>query len=129
MQDERLSSCPLRFKDPRRDAILEPEEVSAIVRLNELGWGARRIARELAISRNTVKGFLVEVVAGVETLKVMAVSRTLISSSTVCAGNFSGDATFSVERFAAWRAENWPHFRAGGIRFTNVLMQPMVPGA
>jgi transposase len=38
--------------------MLEPEEVSAIVRLNELGWGARRIARELGISRNTVKGYI-----------------------------------------------------------------------
>jgi hypothetical protein len=81
------------------------------------------------MTASTALSFLVEVVAGVEALKVMAVSRTLNSPSTICAGNFSGDATFSVERFAAWRAENWPHFRAGGIRFTNVLMQPMVPGA
>jgi hypothetical protein len=29
--------------------MLEPEEVSAILRLNELGWGAKRIARELGI--------------------------------------------------------------------------------
>ena len=33
--------------------MLEPEEVSAILRLNELGWGAKRIAQELGISRNT----------------------------------------------------------------------------
>jgi transposase len=36
----------------------EPEEVSAIVRLNELGWGAKRISRELGISRNTVKDYI-----------------------------------------------------------------------
>jgi len=35
--------------------MLEPEEVSAILRLNELGWGAERIAREIGISRNTAK--------------------------------------------------------------------------
>ena len=58
MREERLSSGPLRFKDPRRDVMLEPEEVSAILRLNELGWGARRIAQELGISRNTVKGYI-----------------------------------------------------------------------
>src|SRR5262252_7659891 len=58
MQEERLSSGPLRFKDPRREAMLEPEEVSAILRLNELGWGAKRIARELGISRNTAKDYI-----------------------------------------------------------------------
>ena len=35
--------------------MLEPEEVSAMLRLNELGWGTKRIARELGISRNTVR--------------------------------------------------------------------------
>jgi transposase len=58
MQDERLRSGPLRFNDPRREAMLEPEEVSAILRLNELGWGAKRIARELGISRNTAKDYI-----------------------------------------------------------------------
>src|SRR6201993_5588296 len=58
MREERLSSGPLRFNDPRREAMLEPEEVSAILRLNELGWGAKRVARELGISRNTVKDYI-----------------------------------------------------------------------
>jgi len=58
MQEERLSSGPLRFNDPRREAMLEPEEVSAILRLNELGWGAKRIARELGISRKHCEGFI-----------------------------------------------------------------------
>ncbi len=38
--------------------MLEPEEVTAMLRLNELGWGAKRIARELGISRNTVKDYI-----------------------------------------------------------------------
>jgi predicted transcriptional regulator len=38
--------------------MLEPEEVSAIIRLNELGWGAKRISRELGISRNTVRDYI-----------------------------------------------------------------------
>ena len=38
--------------------MLEPEEVSAMLRLNELGWGAKRIARELGVSRNTVKDYI-----------------------------------------------------------------------
>ena len=38
--------------------MLEPEDVSAMLRLNELGWGAKRIARELGVSRNTVKDYI-----------------------------------------------------------------------
>ena len=38
--------------------MLEPEAVSAILRLRELGWGSKRISRELGISRNTVKEYL-----------------------------------------------------------------------
>jgi transposase len=58
MREERLGSGALRIKDPRREAMLEPEEVSAMLRLNELGWGAKRIAQELGISRNTVKDYI-----------------------------------------------------------------------
>ena len=50
MQQERFSSGPLWSKDPRREAMLEPEEVSAMLRLNELGWGAKRIARNLGLA-------------------------------------------------------------------------------
>ncbi|SDB58778.1 Integrase core domain-containing protein, partial [Desulfonatronum thiosulfatophilum] len=35
-----------------------PDDVSAMLRLHELGWGAKRIARELGISKNTVKHYL-----------------------------------------------------------------------
>jgi len=38
--------------------MLESDEVSAMLRLNELGWGAKRIARELGVSRNTVKEYI-----------------------------------------------------------------------
>jgi transposase len=58
MQNERLSSGPLQVKDLRREAMLEPAEVSAILRHKALGWGARRISRELGISRNTVKSYI-----------------------------------------------------------------------
>jgi hypothetical protein len=33
MRQEPLGAGPLRTKDPRRDAMLEPEEVSALLRL------------------------------------------------------------------------------------------------
>ena len=38
--------------------MLEPDEVSAMLRLKELGWGAKRIARELEVSRNTVRDYI-----------------------------------------------------------------------
>lgn len=38
--------------------MLEPDEVAAMVRLRELGWGSKRIALELGCSRNTVKRYL-----------------------------------------------------------------------
>jgi hypothetical protein len=52
MQRERLSSVPLRFRnDPRREAMLEPDAVTTILRLKEQGWGTRRIARALGVKR------------------------------------------------------------------------------
>lgn len=38
--------------------MLEPQEVSAMLRLKSLGWGTRRIARELGVSRNTAKSYI-----------------------------------------------------------------------
>ena len=38
--------------------MLEPEAVSAMLRLKELGWGTWRIAHELGVSRNTVKRYI-----------------------------------------------------------------------
>jgi len=35
-----------------------PEEVTAMLRLRALGWGTKRIARELGCSRNTVKRYI-----------------------------------------------------------------------
>lgn len=42
----------------RRDEMKTPDDVSAMVRLKELGWGTKRIAAELGCSRNTVKRWL-----------------------------------------------------------------------
>jgi len=38
--------------------MLETEEVSVMLRLKDLGWGTRRIAAELGVSRTTVKEYL-----------------------------------------------------------------------
>jgi hypothetical protein len=38
--------------------MLEPAAVAAMLRLKELGWGSKRIARELGDSRGTVRRYL-----------------------------------------------------------------------
>jgi len=38
--------------------MLEPETVTAMLRLRGVGWGTRRIARELRVSRNTVRRYI-----------------------------------------------------------------------
>ncbi len=42
----------------KKDLMLLPDDVAAILRLKELGWGVKTIARELGISKNTVKAYL-----------------------------------------------------------------------
>jgi predicted transcriptional regulator len=40
--------------------MLRPDEVAAMVRLHEMGWGAKRLAREFGCARNTVRRYLRE---------------------------------------------------------------------
>lgn len=40
---------------PRREVMQTPDEVAAMLRLKALGWGIRRIARELGCSHMTVR--------------------------------------------------------------------------
>jgi transposase len=49
---------PSRFDSPRRDEMKTPDDVTAMVRLKALGWGAKRIAAQLGCSRNTVRRWL-----------------------------------------------------------------------
>lgn len=37
---------------------LQPEEVAAMARLHELGWGAERLSQEFGCARNTVRRYL-----------------------------------------------------------------------
>lgn len=41
-----------------RSEMRTPEDVAAMLRLHELGWGSKRIARELGVSRNTVRRYV-----------------------------------------------------------------------
>src|SRR5579871_2182348 len=47
-----------RADDPRRGEMRTPDDVSAMMKLKELGWGAKKIAAELGCSKNTVKRWL-----------------------------------------------------------------------
>jgi len=40
------------------EEMLQPDEVAAMVRLHELGWGAKRLAKEFGCARNTVRRYL-----------------------------------------------------------------------
>jgi hypothetical protein len=58
MRDERIEALALRVGDPRRDEMKEPDEVAAMLRLNALGWGCKRIAREFGCSHHTVRRYV-----------------------------------------------------------------------
>jgi len=47
-----------QVEDLRRDEMRTPDDVTAMVKLKDLGWGVKRIAGELGCSKNTVKRWL-----------------------------------------------------------------------
>lgn len=57
MDEDVMRSFPDHVVD-RGDEMREPDEVAAMLRLKALGWGVRRIARELGCSHMTVRRYL-----------------------------------------------------------------------
>jgi transposase len=53
-----IGARPPLIDDRRGEVMVEPEEVSSMLRLKQLGWGTRRIAAALGVSRTTVKDWL-----------------------------------------------------------------------
>src|SRR5829696_5066471 len=49
-----------RAEVPRGDEMRTPDEVAAMLRLKVLGWGIKRIARELGCSHMTVRRYVAE---------------------------------------------------------------------
>jgi hypothetical protein len=49
---------PSRVEQPRGEVMVEPEAVAALLRLRAFDLGSKRIARELGISRGTVKRYI-----------------------------------------------------------------------
>lgn len=50
MDEDEVQISP-RLDGPRRDEMKTPDDVSAMVRLKALGWGSKRIGRNLAVRR------------------------------------------------------------------------------
>ncbi len=50
-----VGESPALARSMQGHLMLEAEEVAAMKRLHELGWGAKRISREFGCARNTVK--------------------------------------------------------------------------
>lgn len=57
MLRNRYNGSSLAVGKRRGEPMREPDEVRAMLRLHESGWGTRRIAREFGVSRNTVKRY------------------------------------------------------------------------
>ncbi len=49
---------PAPMKAVQGEEMLQPDEVAAMVRLHELGWGAKRLSKEFGCARNTVRRYL-----------------------------------------------------------------------
>lgn len=56
--EEVVEQAPRSDGTDGRQAMQTPEEVQAMLKLASLGWGAKRISRELGCSRNTVRSYL-----------------------------------------------------------------------
>ena len=54
----RRVGVPSRMNGQRGDEMKAPDEVSAMVRLSQCGWGTKRIAAHFGCSRHTVKRYL-----------------------------------------------------------------------
>ena len=56
----RVSEIPAMSMTLRGDEMLQPDEVATMLRLRELGWGTKRLAREFGCARNTVRRYVRE---------------------------------------------------------------------
>lgn len=55
---EMVEQAPRSERIEGRQAMQTPEDVQTMLKLASLGWGAKRISRELGCSRNTVRSYL-----------------------------------------------------------------------
>ena len=88
--------------------MLAPEEVMAMVRLQGLGWGTKRIARELGCDRKTVKRYLRR--GGWQAYRQPQRATALDGLDGWLAG--SG----AIGAMPTWCARNWPGSMASRYR-------------
>lgn len=53
-----VSGISARTMAVQGEEMLQPDEVAAMVRLHELGWGAKRLSKQFGCARNTVRRYL-----------------------------------------------------------------------
>jgi transposase len=53
-----ITELPVRTIAVQGEEMLQPDEVAAMLRLHELGWGAKRLSKEFGCARNTVRRYL-----------------------------------------------------------------------
>lgn len=53
-----ITEFPALSNVVRGEEMLQPEEVAGILRLHELGWGAKRLAQEFGCARNTMRRYV-----------------------------------------------------------------------
>lgn len=53
-----ITEFPARTVAVQGEEMLQPDEIAAMVRLHELGWGAKRLSKEFGCARNTVRRYL-----------------------------------------------------------------------
>ena len=53
-----VPELPARTMAVQGEEMLQPNEVAAMLRLHELGWGAKRLSKEFGCARNTVRRYL-----------------------------------------------------------------------
>jgi transposase len=58
MDEGRITGSALQDEFLQGQAMKTPDDVAAMMRLKSLGWGTKRIARELGCSHHTVRGYL-----------------------------------------------------------------------
>lgn len=60
-----ISAIPALSRTMQGEEMLQPEEVAAMLRLHELGWGAKRLAKEFGGARNLSPWALASIVTRV----------------------------------------------------------------
>ena len=56
----KIRELPALSRTMRGEEMIQAEEVAAMLRLHELGWGAKRLSKEFGCARNTVRRYMRE---------------------------------------------------------------------